>query len=183
MRKAVFLDRDGTINFDPGYLNDPGQFRFYPGAVEALRQLSEAGYLIIIISNQSGIARGYFGEDTLKKIHDKMLSAFLAGGITITGIYYCPHHPDDQCECRKPSPKMVLEAARDNAIDLGNSFFIGDRESDIKTGKNAGCETVLVLTGAGKETQKAIKDESRPDYVAKDLPEAARWIIGRGTGL
>lgn len=175
----MFLDRDGTINFDPGYLGDPAKFRFLPGAIKALRRLREAGYLIFVVSNQSGIARGFFRDEDLERVHDRMGAALEARGITLDGIYYCPHHPDDRCSCRKPSPKMVMEAARSYHVDLGGSFFIGDRATDIETGKNAGCRTILVLTGAGKETRASLMPSQQPDHVARTILEAAEWITGK----
>lgn len=178
-RKAVFLDRDGTINVDPGYLGDAEKFHFLPGVVNALTRLREAGYLIFVVSNQSGIARGFFRDEDLKKIHDKMVAALRAQGIALDGIYYCPHHPAEQCSCRKPSPKMVLEASRSYAIELRDSYFIGDRASDIETGKNAGCRTILVLTGAGREAYAALSKSQQPDYVARNLSGAVSWILGR----
>lgn len=178
-RKAVFLDRDGTINVDPGYLGDPEKFHFLPGVVNALTRLREAGYLIFVISNQSGIARGFFRDEDLKKIHDKMTTALRAQGIALDGIYYCPHHPAEQCSCRKPSPKMVLEASRSYDIELRDSYFIGDRTSDIETGKNAGCRTILVLTGAGEEAYAALSKSQQPDHVARDLSGAVSWMLDR----
>lgn len=178
-QKAIFLDRDGTINVDPGYLGDPEKFHFLPGVINALTRLREAGYLIFVVSNQSGIARGFFRDEDLKKIHDKMAAALRGEGIVLDGIYYCPHHPAEQCSCRKPSPKMVLEASRSYGIELRESFFIGDRVSDIETGKNAGCRTILVLTGAGEETLRELPASPQPDHVARDLSGAVSWILGR----
>ncbi|MCX6357344.1 MAG: D-glycero-beta-D-manno-heptose 1,7-bisphosphate 7-phosphatase [Candidatus Aureabacteria bacterium] len=183
-RTAVFLDRDGTINIDPGYLGDPDRFQFLPGVIEALKRLRAAGHLIFVVSNQSGIARGFFDREALDRIHDRMSAALEAEGVTLDGVYYCPHHPDEGCACRKPSPAMVLEAARRYKVDLEASFFIGDRASDIQTGRNAGCRTVLVLTGAGGETARSLTGARRPDYVAGNLGEAVAWIInvaGKGT--
>lgn len=177
MRKAVFLDRDGTLNFDPGYLGDPEKFRFFPGVIEALRRLREAGFLLFIASNQSGIARGLFREEDLKRIHAKMNAALRDKGIELNGIYYCPHHPDERCACRKPSPKMVRDAAAAHGIDLSNSFFVGDRITDIETGRNAGCRTILVLTGAGEETRRGLPPTHQPDFIARNLSEAVGWII------
>jgi D,D-heptose 1,7-bisphosphate phosphatase len=177
-QKAVFLDRDGTINADPGYLGDPEKFHFLPGVIGGLKRLHEAGYLIFVVSNQSGIARGFFKDEDLRKIHDKMTAALAAEGISLDGIYYCPHHPAEQCSCRKPSPKMVLDASCSFDIDLKGSFFIGDRASDIETGKNAGCGAILVLTGAGAETLRELPESLSPDHIAGDLAEAVSWILG-----
>jgi len=179
-RKAVFLDRDGTINADPGYLGDPEKFHFLPGVIGGLKRLHDADYLIFVVSNQSGIARGFFKDEDLKRIHDKMTTALGAEGVALDGIYYCPHHPAERCSCRKPSPKMVLEASRSYDIDLCNSFFIGDRASDIETGKNAGCGTILVLTGAGLETLQGLSESQKPDHIADDLAGAVSWILEGG---
>ena len=180
-RRAVFIDRDGTINYDPGYLGDPARFRFLAGVVDALRRLRSAGFLLFIISNQSGIARGYFRREDLDRIHEMMLEALRREGVVMDGIYYCPHHPEDGCTCRKPSPEMVIRAARSNDIDLGSSYFIGDRETDIETGKNAGCRTILVLTGEGENTRRRLTSSFEPDFIATDLGAAADWIL-RGDG-
>lgn len=177
----MFLDRDGTLNHDPGYLGDTKAFRFLPGAIDALKRLKDAGYLIFVVSNQSGIARGFFGVDTLRRIHDRMAAGLRERGVTLDGIYYCPHHPDEQCPCRKPSPRMVLDAAQGFGVDLGRSYFIGDRVSDIDTGINAGCGTVLVLTGAGEQSRAALAANRSPDYIAADLTAAADWILSRST--
>lgn len=176
----MFLDRDGTLNHDPGYLGDAEAFRFLPGAVAAVKRLKDAGYLVFVVSNQSGIARGFFGVETLHRIHDRMEEGLRQAGVTLDGIYYCPHHPDARCPCRKPKPRMVLDAAKKYGADLRRSYFIGDRASDIETGRNAGCGTVLVLTGAGKESLAGLKDDRRPDHVAANLPAAAEWILARG---
>ncbi len=179
--KAVFLDRDGTINYDPGYLGDPEKFVFLPGVIEALKQLHDSGYLIFVISNQSGIARGFIKEEDLRQIHDNMVAALTTQGVRLNGIYYCPHHPDEQCSCRKPLPKMVLDAAEIHNVDLAASYFIGDRTTDIETGRNAGCHTILVLTGAGAETQTQLSPDLKPDFIAKDLSEAASWIMEKNS--
>lgn len=176
-KKAVFLDRDGTINYDPGYLKDPEKFHIFPCVIDALKSLRDAGYLLFIVSNQSGLARGLVREENLKMIHDKMSATLRAEGIALDGIYYCPHHPDERCSCRKPSPMMVYEAARSHLIDLRDSFFIGDRDTDIETGKNAGCRTILVLTGDGEKTRETLTPSLQPDYIARDLQGASSWIV------
>lgn len=176
-RKAVFLDRDGTINYDPGYLDSPEKFKFLPGAVAALRGLREAGYLLFVVSNQSGIARGFIRREVLRKIHERMREILSEEGVTMDGIYCCPHHPDENCRCRKPSPELVLRAAEEHDLDLEGSFFVGDRETDIETGVKAGCRTVLVLTGSGRQTEKLLSPGLRPDFTARDLADAAGWIL------
>lgn len=179
-RAAVFLDRDGTLNHDPGYLGDAEEFRFLPGVFGALKRLQDAGYLIFVVSNQSGIARGFFGLEDLRRVHDRMAAGLRENGVVLDGIFYCPHHPAEQCACRKPSPRMVLDAAARYGVDLGKSYFVGDRASDIDTGRNAGCGTILVLTGAGPETRAALAPDRIPDRIAADLSEAADWILAGG---
>lgn len=175
-RAAVFVDRDGTINKDPGYLSDPEAFEFIPGAGAGMRLLSDAGFAIVIISNQSGVARGLITPSQLSEIHERMKSRLRKEGVELDGIFYCPHHPDEGCSCRKPSTGLVLEAASGLDLDLGPSYFVGDTISDIKTGRNAGLRTVLVLTGEGRR----FLDEARSlgvDHVAENLLSAAVWIV------
>lgn len=175
MNRAVFLDRDGTINKDVGYLNNPNELVFIRGAKTGVRILKKKGFLVFVVTNQSGVARGYITLDALSRINGKLYNEFRKEGISIDGIYYCPHHPEDNCDCRKPRPKMVKDIAREYKIDLKNSFFIGDKPSDIKTGKNAGCKTVLT----SKDTAVLREDSewTAPDFIAKDLLSAARWVI------
>lgn len=168
--KAVFLDRDGTINVDYGYVGDAGKFDILPGVIEALRLLADHGYLLFIISNQSGVNRGYYTESDLKKVHDKMTALFKKEGIVFSEAFYCLHRPDEKCGCRKPSPKAVLDIAGKFDIDLSKSWFIGDRESDIQTGKNSGTGTVLV-----SDKELPVK----PDHRVKGLYEAALFITGK----
>lgn len=184
--RCVFLDRDGTINYDTHYLNDPDKVRLLGGVINALRRLRKAGFLLIIISNQSGIARGYIKESALKKINSKIVKMLKERGILIDRVYYCPHHKDakifrykKQCDCRKPGPGMIINAGSKFNIDLKNSFIAGDMEADIGAGKNAGLKgCVLVLTGRGKETFKRRRElKYKPDYIAKNLNEAVSWIL------
>ncbi|MCK9555546.1 HAD family hydrolase [bacterium] len=168
--KAVFIDRDGTLNHDPGFISRPEDFSFYEGSVKALKDISELGFQIFIVTNQSGLGRGYIKEKDLAEVHDKIRAELKENGINISGILVCPHLPEDNCLCRKPSPYMVKCAADKHDISLPDSFFIGDRESDIRTGKNAGCKTILVLTGNGRETLR--KSDIKPDFVVEDIREA-----------
>ena len=181
-KQAVFLDRDGTIIKDVHYLSNPKEIEFLPGAIEGIKKLNEAGFLVIVISNQSGIARGILSEDLLQTIDKTMHKLLLARGAHIDGSYYCPHHPEhgtypynDECECRKPSPGMIIRAAKEKGIDLGRSSMIGDKPSDIEAGRRAGVKTVLVLTGLGTESKDKL--ERPTDRVASDLADAAAWII------
>ena len=172
--KAIFLDRDGVLNEEVNYLSDPNDFEFIEGSIEALKILKQKDFLLIIISNQAGIARGYFNEETLKKIHDRMIDILRQNNTTLDAIYYCPHHPEytGPCDCRKPNPGMILKAQLKYNIDLKNSYMVGDTLKDIQTGKVVSCKTVLVLTGYGKEEQKKI-DSIIPDMIFKNLKEFA----------
>ncbi|MEY2537842.1 MAG: D-glycero-D-manno-heptose 1,7-bisphosphate phosphatase [Verrucomicrobiota bacterium] len=167
---AVFLDRDGTIMRDVDYCGDPKNVEVFKNASPALRKLKERGYKLIVITNQSGIGRGYFSEAEYRAVEDEV--ARQVGDDLIDATYYCPHLPADGCKCRKPSAEMVLSAAREHAIDLSRSFFIGDKKSDIECGRRAGVKTVLVKTGYGKDI-----DHRLADLVASDLAEAADMIL------
>jgi len=171
--RAVFLDRDGTMAADVLYCNCPEDFELFPTTAKAIKLLSEHSYKIIVVTNQSGIARGYFTEETLGRIHQKMLSQLSEEGTQIDGIYYCPHHPDDNCECRKPKPKMVLQAADEHDIDLKRSFVVGDKPQDIQLGRNVGSRTILIPSPPGENEPEPCS----PDYTAADLYQAALWII------
>lgn len=146
-RPAVFLDRDGTIIDDIGYLADPGGVAFYPGVPQALKRLQERGYLLVIVTNQSGIGRGYFDEETAIAVNLAMLGMFREKGVVLASIYYCPHHPGDGCRCRKPGLLMVDRAVGDLGIDKDRSWFVGDIDKDVLTGMNAGLKPILVETG------------------------------------
>jgi histidinol-phosphate phosphatase family protein len=172
---AVFLDRDGTIARDVHYCRRAEDFEILPTVPEAVRLLNSRGFRVVVVTNQSGIARGYFTEETLSLIHQKMRTELADCGARIDAIYFCPHHPDEKCGCRKPRPALLLRAARDMGIDLGLSYMVGDDPKDVGAGKAAGCKTVLVTTGPnpgnmGGETVLA-------DYVAGDLSQAAEWIV------
>ena len=175
--KAIFLDRDGVINKEVNYLSDPSEFNLIKGVAHALKSLKAKGYLLIVITNQSGIARGYYNEETLQKIHDKMNSELEERGVKLDDIYFCPHHPEftGLCPCRKPKPGMLLRAKKDHEIDLESSYLVGDKLSDIKAGLNAHCQTVLVLSGHGNEEIEKIQSE-RPDMICKDLLEFSKNI-------
>ncbi len=173
-KTAVFLDRDGTLNFDPGYLRRADRFRFLPGVTPALRLLSRQGLSLFVISNQSGIGRGLITRTDLKKIHQKMTEGLKKAGVCLQGIFICPHSPADQCDCRKPSPKLILQAARKHRLNLWQSYMVGDKETDVETGLRAGLQTVLISEGRAKAGGVI-----RPDHVAKDLNAAAQWILRR----
>jgi D-glycero-D-manno-heptose 1,7-bisphosphate phosphatase len=179
LRRAVFLDRDGTIAEDMGYVNHIERFRMLPGSGIAIRKLNEAGFAVIMITNQSGVARGYFPESLVGEVHQKMLRELAEVGAAMDGIYYCPHGAGDGCDCRKPNLGMVVQAAREHELDLQRSFVVGDRYGDVETAFRAGARGVLVKTGygLGEWTWHAQKWPRQPDLVAKDLPEAVDWIL------
>ncbi len=186
-RRAVFLDRDGTINEDVGYPGRYDQVRIYPYSFDAVRKLNAAGLAVVVITNQSGVGRGFFTEDELRVIHDRMIEDFAAAGARIDAVYYCPHFIgsssaayDRDCACRKPFPGMALKAREAFDLDLENSYMVGDKVEDIRFGMNAGASSVLVLTGYGEASCEALHREGiTPAHVAPDLGAAADWILAR----
>lgn len=163
--KAVFLDRDGTVNIDKDYLYKIEDFQFETGVTDTLKYVYDKGYKLIIISNQSGVARGYFAISDVEKLHDHIKKKAAEFGFEITGIYYCPHYTKGiikefsiDCGCRKPGIELIEKAVRDHNIDIKKSFMIGDKEADILAGKYAGLKTVLIGTGYGKETLKTCRE-------------------------
>ena len=178
--KAVFLDRDGTIIEDTKFSTDPATLRPLAGALDGLRRLREAGYLLVVVTNQSGVARGTFDEASLQRFHEYMLRWFAERGVAIEAIYYCPHYPEGKlapfartCDCRKPAPGMLLKAAKEHGINLAESWMIGDRPADMGAGRAAGCRTIRVGTG-----DPAPEDHPEPDFYAPDLSTAAQLILG-----
>ncbi len=171
--RAVFLDRDGTIAEDVHYCRRPEDFRLLPTVPEAIRLLNDSGFKVVVITNQSGIARGYFTEEILARIHQKMLDELAVHGARIDAIYYCPHHPDDGCGCRKPGTALFHRAACELDVDFSLSYVIGDQPMDVDAGKALGCRTVLVTTGPGTTNKPSVP----PDYVADSLIQAARWVV------
>jgi D-glycero-D-manno-heptose 1,7-bisphosphate phosphatase len=169
---AVFLDRDGVIILEKNFQCDPQTIEFIPGSIDALVKLD--GFLLVVVSNQSGIARGYFAQDDVIKFHQALDSKLKHDGVSISAWYFCPHGPDDGCSCRKPRPGMILRAAQELPIDLDQSWIIGDKSSDIATGNAAGLKTIRVRTGyAGKEPGAK---KVRPDYTADNLLAAVKII-------
>jgi D-glycero-D-manno-heptose 1,7-bisphosphate phosphatase len=166
---AVFLDRDGTICRDVHYMSRPEKFELLPGVAEGVRLLNGLDVKVIVATNQSGIARGYFTEDDLSRIHRRMKYDLYKKGARVDALYYCPHHPDDGCDCRKPKIGLFLRAEKDFKLDLKSCFMIGDRELDVKAGWNAGCTSILV---PGPETENGIK----ADYFLSNFYEAAKLI-------
>ncbi len=173
-KRAVFLDRDGTVCEEVNYLSRAEDLRLFSFAGKAIKLLNENNFLVILITNQSGIARKFFDEDDLREIHQKLESELAKSGAKLDAIYYCPHNSADNCNCRKPKTGLIEQALNDFEIDLQNSWMIGDKAIDIETGFNAGAKTALVLTGYGQK--EADKLEKEPDLIAKDLLEAAKLV-------
>lgn len=176
---AVFLDRDGTLNEEVGYLDSPDRLRLLPGAAEAVRLINQSNLKAVVLTNQSGVARGYYSEQGLEEIHRVLRQLLSREGARLDGIYYCPHHPEDECVCRKPRTGMIEAARRELALDLSGSYVIGDKLTDIELAHHVRAKGVLVLTGAGREELAKLQERSdpvRPAYVASDLVEAVSWI-------
>jgi D-glycero-D-manno-heptose 1,7-bisphosphate phosphatase len=169
---AVFLDRDGTLMRDVDYCGDPKDVHIFAGASEALGKLRERGYKIFIVTNQSGIARGYFSEEQYRAVEREVCRQL--GENLIDATYFCPHRPDQACDCRKPAPGLVLRAASEHHLDLRRSFFIGDKDSDMQCGRSAGVKSILVHTGYGEAA-----DAGAADFVVPDIATAANLIIER----
>jgi len=183
---TVFIDRDGTINEDRGFTHKKENLVFLPGAIEGLKMMSNEGMGLVIFTNQSGIGRGLFTTEDFLGFMDGLISELKHEDIKIDEVLHCPHTPEDKCECRKPSPQLLENYAYDNCLDLSECFVIGDRLSDIETGINAGCTTILInkegpdMSALAKATTEALQDAQNkifPDFVAKDMTEAAEWII------
>lgn len=166
-RRAVFLDRDGTLIQDGPFLSDPNGIKFLDGVPAGLRRLKQNGFLLILITNQSGIGRGYFTEEVLQAIHARLESRLEGEGASLDAIYYCPHSPENGCGCRKPSPELFLRAIRDFGIDPAQSYVVGDKPEDADAAKRAGCTSVLIGNREGTPA----------DYGAPDFDRAVGWIL------
>ena len=179
LRPAVFLDRDGTIADEVGYLNHVSRFRILPQVPEAIRRLNHAGLPVIVITNQSGVSRGYFPETLVHEVHELMIAQLAAVGARLDAIYYCPHTSADGCACRKPRTGMLDRAAQDHSLDLQASFVVGDRHDDLEVAHRAGAKGILVRTGygEGEHLWNASKWAIQPDFVAADLADAVQWIL------
>lgn len=179
LQRVVFLDRDGVINKDTDYITSWDEFEFLPGSIEAIRLLTLNRFTTIIITNQSVINRNMVSREDLEYIHAMMKSAVKSGGGEIKDIFYCPHIPEDECDCRKPKPGLIYMAQKKYRIDLSDSVMVGDSAKDIECARNAGCgRSILVKTGNGAITEKILSERSIfPDFVAKDLYHAVNWII------
>lgn len=182
-RRAVFLDRDGTINVEKDYLYKIEDFEFIPGAPEAIKRLKDAGFLVIVVSNQSGVARGYFDEEAVEALHHHLQAELAAYDTSIDAFYFCPHHPEHgvgdykiSCDCRKGGAGMLLQAAEEHDIDLHGSFMIGDKLADVEAGQGAGCQSIMVLTGYGECA--ALSPEISLVEKCKDIGCAASFIVG-----
>lgn len=176
---TIFLDRDGTTNSDTGYIKTPDELQIFPGAVEAVARLKRAGARVVMITNQSGVARGLFSLETLGAIHAKLRAAFEAGGAPLDGLYYCPHHPDDHCACRKPGTAMVERAVADLGLDLSRAYVVGDQRRDIELARRIGAKGILVTTGptSAQALEELNREGAAPDCVAADLSHAVTWIF------
>lgn len=174
LNKAVFVDRDDTINRDVPYCSRPEDFELLLTVGTGIRLLNREGFKVVVITNQSGIARGYFTEEMLERIHQKMVDELAKYGAQVDAIFYCPHYPDEGCECRKPKPKLTYQAIKQLHIDPRQSFIIGDRLMDVELARTIGCKSVMIPSELGKEELK--NSSVFPDYIASDFESAAKWI-------
>lgn len=173
-RPFILLDRDGTLNVEKHYLSDPDQLELYPGTGAALKRLRELGYGLAVLTNQSGIGRGYFGLDAVDRVHRRLREMLAAEGASVDGIYLCPHGPDEACDCRKPLPGLARQAMQEFGFEPGQSVMIGDKAADIGLGQAIGARTILVRTGWGADAEKA--GDCTPDVIVDDLAGAVAWI-------
>ncbi len=187
-RAAVFMDRDGTVNHEVGYMVHPDRAALLPRSTEAIRLFREAGFATFVMTNQSGVARGLFTEDLVEEVHRRLQERLAAGGAALDGVYYCPHHPREgnsqwtgPCTCRKPRPGMLLQAAKEHDIDLSRSYMIGDSSRDLGAAAAAGAVPILVLTGYGRGELEYLSHrwKVQPTFVAEDLLDAAHWVLQR----
>lgn len=186
--KAVFMDRDGTITDEVGYVNHPSRLKLFDWTIPAIQQLNRAGLKAVVITNQAGVARGYFTEDLVQEVHALLREKLRGAGAHLDGIYYCPHHPSageppyrQDCRCRKPRPGMLEQAARDLDIELASSYMVGDRYGDVELARRVGARAVFVKSGygLGEFTYQRQTWNQQPDYIAEDLLDAVRWIVQR----
>ncbi|MFH1853840.1 MAG: D-glycero-beta-D-manno-heptose 1,7-bisphosphate 7-phosphatase [Candidatus Omnitrophota bacterium] len=179
MVKAIFLDRDGVINRDPGfgdYIKSWDEFEFLPDAIESIKKLNKNGYEIFVISNQAGVGKGLYSQEALGEITKNMLGEIESQGGKIRSVMYCTHRTDAGCDCRKPKTGMIKKVTKGLDIDFKNTYFIGDSRLDVGAGKNMGCKTILLLTG--KEDIETVNDwPYKPDFIKKDLKEAVKWVL------
>ncbi|HEV8376910.1 MAG TPA: HAD family hydrolase [Candidatus Polarisedimenticolia bacterium] len=187
-RRAVFLDRDGTVADEVGYVNHASRLRLLPRSAEAVRKIRETGFLAVVVTNQAGVARDYFEEFVVGETHERLKALLAEQGASLDGIYYCPHHPKEgiapyrqDCQCRKPRPGMLVQAARDLGIDLARSYMVGDGIVDVGAARAAGVVPVLVLTGYGRGhfEHRRSRWSAQPEHIAEDLFDAVEWILER----
>ncbi len=174
------MDRDGVIIEDTGYIGRVDRCRFLPGVTQAVKLLNAAGFKVIVVTNQSGVARGYFSEEAVREVNQFVTEKLAREGALIDRIYYCPHHKDGiienyrkDCYCRKPNPGMIEQAVLDLGLDISKSFLIGDKASDIEAGRRAGCRTILLTVGGSAAN---LNGDITPDYIASDISDAVRWV-------
>jgi D-glycero-D-manno-heptose 1,7-bisphosphate phosphatase len=178
-KTAVFLDRDGTICEEVGYLNHVSRFHMFPFAPASIRRLNDSGLLVFVITNQSGVARGYYPESLVQAVHDLMTKQLSPAGAHLDGIYYCPHSSTDACACRKPGPGMLHQASAEHGVHLKRSFVVGDRHSDVELAHSVGARSIMVRTGYGEGEifWHADKWRLKPDFIAANLASAVDWIL------
>ncbi len=182
MEKVIFIDRDGVINKDPGgwtkysYVTNGKDFHFLPGAIEALKMLNDNGYTVIVVSNQAGVSKGYFTNEDLAKVNERMLEEIKANGARLDEVYYCPHRDEDSCCCRKPKTGLFEKAKAKYDIDFNDTYFVGDSLVDVTAGKALGMKTIAVLSGKSSKDE-IIKWNPKPDHIFKDLLESVSWIV------
>jgi len=176
---TVFLDRDGTLNVDTGYVKSPDDFTVLPGVGAALARLKQAGARLVVVTNQSGLGRGYFTSKDLEAIHGKLRAILAEDGVTLDGLYFCPHHPDDRCNCRKPARGMIDRALAELQVDLSRAYVVGDSVRDVELAKLVGAQSLLVMTGpSGAEALADLTARDLPpDYVAEAMSQAVDWIV------
>jgi D-glycero-D-manno-heptose 1,7-bisphosphate phosphatase len=182
---ALFIDRDGTISEEIGYVNHPSRYRVYPYAAEAIRLLNDRGWLAFLVTNQAGVARGYFAEEMIGAVHQILIDELAIKGARLNAIYYCPHHPSIgspsyqlDCDCRKPKPGLIFRAAAEHDIDLKRSWMVGDRFSDMQLARNAGVRCAFVLSGYGRGEWEYQRSgwSFEPDLIAEDLLDVVRRV-------
>lgn len=177
-RRSVFLDRDGTLVLDRGYMHRPADLRLLPYVVQGLRELQRAGLDLVLITNQSGVSRRFYTMAQMDTFHRALITRFAKANISLRGIYVCPHHPDAGCECRKPATALHMQAARELGLDTTASFSIGDRAHDVIAGKRIGCRTVLLRKSyTRREISEMDRFGIKPDFIANSFLEAARWVV------
>ena len=176
---TIFLDRDGTLNRDTGYVKTPEELELFPGVVEAVARLNQAGARVVLTTNQSGVARGLFTTAALDAIHARLRALLEAGGASLDAIYYCPHHPDDGCSCRKPETGLVDRAVSELGLDPSRAYVVGDQNRDMELARRIGARSVLVTTGPTSQEALTLLNSNglRPDRVATGLEEAVDWIL------